>query len=231
MNLEETFDFLGLTGSYEEKYRQYAKLLDSGQKNIPIADELLGEEISKNGLCVWHKLKAFKNRYKHGVKFETLSRAFEVPPPQGCELLASVPNSTGREDEEVYLRVTPNQYIAIVVRVEGSLIRIITARKTKAMYTKNSAVLDYSPDSTELFRSFIKAHDGNGNFTNSPGEDVVFWAGIYSSYVDRKISAEDAMFLLTLGLDLSEKHASDFIEDWQVEMGTKYLRQYASFPF
>ena len=225
MTLEEVFERMGFVGSHEDQCRQYARILDERENNIFIADELLGDQKSKNGLCIWDRKKAFINKYKHGVKFETISRAFEVPPPSGCELFNSEANSNSREGEEVYLRVAPFRYIAIVVKVEGSLIRIISARKTSAKVRKSSVAPEYATMSEKLFSSFIKAHDGEGGFTNSPDENVLFWASICCSFKDGNMSPEDAFFLLTLGLDLTEKHAEDFIEDWNIERGGKHLNK------
>jgi len=147
MTLDEVLRYLELEGSREDKCKEYARLLQSGQR-VPRVTSLQGDEYSTNGLCEWHKEKAFINKYVHGVEFETISHFFEEPPPDGCYVLGDLPdpNSTDEENRDrVFVRLSKDTYI--VISTEGSKVktRLISARVlTTAEVNKTLPLLNQS---------------------------------------------------------------------------------------
>jgi len=225
MNLQEVLAFLRLDGSERDQLRQYAEMLeeDVGRK-VLVAEELLGDTKSLNGLCVWDKKKAFICKHKHDVSFEVISRVFENPPPKGCEIIDPDGIDSSGEYDEIWVRVNKNRYIVIKYEEEGSLIRLISAWKANATRRiGNSVEFEAVFVPIRLYSSVRAQYDSRGNVVQEPDVNVVRWCELYTLFLDGLLSAEDTLFFLMMELDLSEKHASGFVEDWQQEKNTNYL--------
>ena len=233
MNLQEVFEYLGISGTSDQCNKEYADLLDSRQGGVPIADELVGDQVSGTELCVWDRKKAFINKYKHGVSFEVVSRAFEEPPPPGYDLVDREANSKGREGTKVYMRISSDRYVVIVIEREGSKIRIISAKKYNRKKIRSSKGENFvleefeptpNPISRSLFKSILRATDDQG-VVGVSSDDVAVWVDVWNKFVEFELSEEEAYNILTLALDLSDKDAQDFIDDWCVEKKASHLNR------
>jgi hypothetical protein len=91
--VEESMRAHYLDPSRQKDLRVYASELEAG--NFAKPKELAEDAVSANGKCEWDKKKAFINRYKHGISFESVSLAFSDPPPKGFEILYDDPNDDG----------------------------------------------------------------------------------------------------------------------------------------
>jgi len=128
--LNEVFRYLELQSTFTECSKEYATLLQKGEC-IPRVLALQGDGYSTNGLCEWHKEKAFINKYVHNVEFETVSHFFEEPPPEGCHVLGDLPDPNSRDDENrdrVLVRLSKDTYIVISTDGREAKIRLISAR-------------------------------------------------------------------------------------------------------
>ena len=218
MNLQEVFNFLGISGNYHQQCEQYAELLDSGQKNVPVADELVGDAYSSNGKCVWHKKKAFINQYKHGVSFELISRVFEDPLPDGYRILDEVPDTTSAEDRDRVLAVIPpNHYVVVKLDVKGNLVRLITAQNVDHRMAKRFMNQGLVQSSKSVIRSILFMYDDNGNEIEPLPANLLRFFRVHDLFVSGEFSFDDAMNVLIFGLDMFEDDAITFMESWQHE--------------
>ena len=226
MNIPEVFEVLRLGGSYQEQCYQYAVMLreiQRGGKSVPIADELVGIEVSGNGLCDWDKLKSFINTHFHKIEFETISHLFEVPPPSGYRLLYpdeldAKLNRSNEERSYVIGKIGKECYWVIKCHFEGFLIRLTSAMsvsKNKAFeLLTNNFKFDSGVVRSQLLDWF---DDSVGPVDKKPGRGVLRWAEIYVGFVDGKISKEDAFASLTIELGFSDDSAQTWIDCWQDE--------------
>jgi hypothetical protein len=73
--VEESMRYYCMDPSSKYWRKEFAFGLLAGDFVVP--QELRGDEVSRNGTCEWHKIKAFTNLYRHGVSFEEASLAFD----------------------------------------------------------------------------------------------------------------------------------------------------------
>jgi len=218
MNLQEVFDYLRLQGSYDSQCRQYADLLDTQQKNIPVADELVGIQVSLNGICDWDRKKAFVNLYKHGADFEEISLLFDEPLPDGWILIDDfVDVGSEGENDRVYGFIPPSLFLVIKTQNDGGLVRLISARGTTKAALRKDLDRQYVKSSNRIFMAIAACYDDDGNILPQ-SEDRAFaekFFDLQEAFWADKVSGDMAFFILVEGFGLSSKHASMFMTDWE----------------
>ena len=226
MYLHEVYEHLGLTGTDAQMAEAYALLLDSGQKGVPVADELVGDEISSNGLCVWDRKKAFINNYKHKVSFRVISRVFENPPPPGCEIVNEEANTLGRQGNKVYVKISASKYVVITIENAGAEIRLVSAWKAVRKQAYSGLEIMEEPTSKSLQKALLRSYNDEGCL-EGPFEDerVALFAEVWDTYVESMLSDEDGFFLLNIVLDLPDKDARDYLDEWRIEKGARRLNR------
>ena len=225
MNLQEVLIQLRLEGSYADQCKQYAEMLDSGEVTL-LADELKGDEVSKNKCCEWDRKKAFINEHKHGVSFEFISRLFEIPIPEGHFMFADRPDSGSYgENDRVIAKIGKDRYVVIKIDKSSSVTRLISAyvvtRKQFERELSQHLIRSSAKSFIPLYQVF-KAEDGVV-VKSKVGCDVTSWLKLYLSFLEGRIDKEDAWVTLVHGFGLSDDEASWFIKEWLADRNIDYL--------
>ena len=226
MTIKGAIKHLELSGTEKEKLEKYARKLEGKEKNVPIAVELRGPGFSSNGLCEWDKLKEFINWHKHGVSFEVVSKVFEKPFPKGYSVeRTTTDKKTG--NKELWIRISSVLYLVIILHEEGSLIKLISADKLTIprAIKRESRGLQGSfrtgfraPAKVDIFSSLRKLYGKEGGWLGvKPDAVVVRLSEIRGFFQDGVFSSKDTLIRLGLELDMTEKEAKGFIEEWQQE--------------
>lgn len=228
MTIEGVIAYLGLEGDREKQLKEYAERLDDEEKKAktPIAKELRGRDSSANGLCEWEKVKEFINWQKHKVSFEVVSRIFEKPLPKGYSIEHTTEDKkTGYK--ELWIRISSKLHLIIFFQEDGSLIKLISSNKSSvARITKrenrglqgNSLKRGPSPAKVDIFNSLRKLYGKEGGWLGVKPDAVVMRCGeIHDAFIGGVFSSKDTLIRLGLELDMTEKQALGFIEEWQQE--------------
>lgn len=226
MDTNAVINHLELDGTEKEKLEQYAEKLDSKEKGVPIARDLRGKKFSANGLCEWERVKEFINWHKHNVSFEVVSKIFEKPLPKGYSIeFDTEDKKTGYR--ELWIRISSDLHLVIVYQKDGSLIKLISADKSSVTrITKrenrglqgNSLKRGPSPARVNIFNSLRKLYGKEGGWLGVKPDAVVVRCGeIHDAFINGVFSSRDTLIRLGLELDMTEKQAYGFVEEWQQE--------------
>ena len=218
---DEVFRYIGLQGNRDQQYKQYAELLDSKQKGIPVVKELIGDQVSQNGLCEWDKKKAFINKHKHNVEFETISIVFEEPPPDGCEIVKDIPDpNSGGRNNRVIVFLAPDVFLVITTEGSGGLVRLISAREMSMGQVRRELHQSIT-SSTDAFWNAIAdslySYDADGDVvdsvTSNPTADKFF--NLCDLFCKGSISEDMVRGVMVYGFGLSYEHAGYVLEHWK----------------
>jgi len=188
------------------------------KQKVPLADELVGDEVSKNGMCKWHKRKAFINLYKHDVAFEYVSVLFGDPPPAGCQVVKDIPDHKSfGENDRVYGVIPPGFFMLIKVKKDGDLTRLISAKEiSKREFRKNiNQRCSLSPD--RLWKIFSSSLGSQGFVLDVPEEErfIKCFLSMRNDFWGGSLSPGLVTLVLSHGFDFSEGNVNLIMNDWK----------------
>jgi len=240
MTLEEAMAERGLNYRDRKDCEQYARILALPSfSNDDLPEDLKGLEVSRNGKCEWFKKKDFINDWKHGIRFEAISKFFGDPAHENrFELIYREDDSNSTnvryqhyvdKRDDLIIRMDNQHYFVVEVDkafTASNRIHLVMARKATAAEIEDAMQQRALNGSVDRFRAIISrvkcdAYDYFGALPKYDG-DYALLEGAFIGFNSGDTPDETINYIKS-HLGFSQGLAESIVHDWLYHRNTEYL--------